>query len=409
MRNRATVKLVLKTAKSNMPQLLQLRVTYQRQPRYFAVPCDVKITAEQFANDRLKITKDVKAAAQPAIEAANEIVEQLGIDFTFGSFYKQYNARIFGDKQDPSLFSTVALDYVNSQQLTGKTRKLYSTAINWAVKYRDTRIINITPDYVEGLMNYIRESHSAEFGTDLSENTLRIYMRTYRAVYNFAIEKEIVNTRNPFSHIKGQPLGSVRREKGALTTTELQAFRDYSPVTSVEKLGQDFFRLSLLLCGINLGDLLRLRNRNIDGTEIHFVRQKTKKTGLVTTLPLTNLARDLLDSYGCVNPDRPDDYILPCLAGATSETMADNRIHAFIRKVNKGIASICARLGLRKITTYTARHTYASFAQSNGMTAEMIQKFLGHTSSRTTEVYLGSLTDSVKEQNRQLLESIAKG
>lgn len=409
MRNRATVKLVLKTAKSNMPQLLQLRVTYQRQPRYFAVPCDVKITAEQFANDRLKITKDVKAAAQPAIEAANEIVEQLGIDFTFGSFYKQYNARIFGDKQDPSLFSTVALDYVNSQQLTGKTRKLYSTAINWAVKYRDTRIINITPDYVEGLMNYIRESHSAEFGTDLSENTLRIYMRTYRAVYNFAIEKEIVNTRNPFSHIKGQPLGSVRREKGALTTTELQAFLDYSPVTSVEKLGQDFFRLSLLLCGINLGDLLRLRNRNIDGTEIHFVRQKTKKTGLVTTLPLTNLARDLLDSYGCVNPDRPDDYILPCLAGATSETMADNRIHAFIRKVNKGIASICARLGLRKITTYTARHTYASFAQSNGMTAEMIQKFLGHTSSRTTEVYLGSLTDSVKEQNRQLLESIAKG
>ena len=401
--------MVLKTAKSNMPQLLQLRVTYQRQPRYFAVPCDVKITAEQFANDRLKITKDVKAAAQPAIEAANEIVEQLGIDFTFGSFYKQYNARIFGDKQDPSLFSTVALDYVNSQQLTGKTRKLYSTAINWAVKYRDTRIINITPDYVEGLMNYIRESHSAEFGTDLSENTLRIYMRTYRAVYNFAIEKEIVNTRNPFSHIKGQPLGSVRREKGALTTTELQAFLDYSPVTSVEKLGQDFFRLSLLLCGINLGDLLRLRNRNIDGTEIHFVRQKTKKTGLVTTLPLTNLAHDLLDSYGCVNPDRPDDYILPCLAGATSETMADNRIHAFIRKVNKGIASICARLGLRKITTYTARHTYASFAQSNGMTAEMIQKFLGHTSSRTTEVYLGSLTDSVKEQNRQLLESIAKG
>lgn len=391
-----------------MPQLLQLRVTYQRQPRYFAVPCDTKITAEQFSNDRLKVTKDVMMIAQPAVDAANDIVGRLGMDFTFDEFRKQYNARVFGEKQDHTLFSAVAMDYLNSQQLTGKTRKLYGTAINWVVKYRDTKIINVTPDYVEGLINYIRKSHEEEFGSDLSENSLRIYMRTYRAVYNFAIEKEIVDTRNPFSHIKGQPLGSVRREKGALTTTELQAFLDYSPVTSVEKLGQDFFRLSLLLCGINLGDLLRLRNRNIDGAEIHFVRQKTKKTGLVTTLPLTNSARDLLDSYGRVNPDRPDDYILPCLAGATSETMADNRIHAFIRKVNKGIASICTRLGLRKITTYTARHTYASFAQSNGMTAEMIQKFLGHTSSRTTEVYLGGLTDSVKEMNRKILETIEK-
>lgn len=409
MRNRATVKLVLKTTKNNTPQLLQLRVTYQRQPRYFAVPCDIKITAEQFSNDRLKVTKDVKMIAQPAVDAANDIVGRLGMDFTFDEFRRQYNARVFGEKQDHTLFSAVAMDYFNSQPLTGKTRKLYGTAINWVVKYRDTKIINVTPDYVEGLITYIRESHSAEFGTDLSENTLRIYMRTYRAVYNFAIEKEIVNNRNPFSHIKGQPLGSVRREKGALTTKELRAFLDYPATSSAEKLGQDFFRLSLLLCGINLGDLLRLRNRNIDdGTEIHFVRQKTKKTGLVTTLPLTNLARDLLDSYGCVNPDRPDDYILPCLAGATSETMADNRIHAFIRKVNKGIASICARLGLRKITTYTARHTYASFAQSNGMTAEMIQKFLGHTSSRTTEVYLGSLTDSVKEMNRKILETIEK-
>lgn len=408
MRNRATVKLVLKTTKNNTPQLLQLRVTYQRQPRYFAVPCDIKITAEQFSNDRLKVTKDVKMIAQPAVDVANDIVGRLGMDFTFDEFRKQYNARVFGEKQDHTLFSAVAMDYFNSQPLTGKTRKLYGTAINWVVKFRDTKIINVTPDYVEGLINYIRKSHEKEFGSDLSENSLRIYMRTYRAVYNFAIEKEIVDTRNPFSHIKGQPLGSVRREKGALTTTELRAFLDYSPATSLEKLGQDFFRLSLLLCGINLGDLLRLRNANIDGDEIHFVRRKTKKTGLVTTLPLTISARDLLDTYGCINLDRPDDYILPCLAGATSETMVYNRIHAFIKKVNNGITLICTRLGLRKITTYTARHTYASFAQSNGMTAEMIQKFLGHTSPRTTEVYLGSLTDSVKEMNRKILETIEK-
>ena len=75
-----------------------------------------------------------------------------------------------------------------------------------------------------------------------------------------------------------------------------------------------------------------------------------------------------------------------------------NKIHDIVKRANKGIKSICEILGIRHITTYNARHTYAVLAQDNNMTSEQIQKFLGHANSRTTQVYLGSITKRVKEK-----------
>ena len=77
------------------------------------------------------------------------------------------------------------------------------------------------------------------------------------------------------------------------------------------------------------------------------------------------------------------------------------------RKINKGIASICEKTGMRHITLYTARHTFASVAASNGMTAEQIQKFLGHTSSRTTQLYINTLTKNVFRKAIKIVEDIA--
>ncbi len=67
---------------------------------------------------------------------------------------------------------------------------------------------------------------------------------------------------------------------------------------------------------------------------------------------------------------------------------------------------ITEQIGLRKITTYKARHTFASMFQSEGMTVEQIQKFLGHSTSMTTQNYIGTLTTSVIEKGRKIIDEL---
>jgi integrase/recombinase XerD len=239
-----------------------------------------------------------------------------------------------------------------------------------------------------------------------SEDTIRLYLRSFRAIYQFAVEKGYVEGENPFSHIEGQTLASTRRKNASLTEDELNKILSYEPKNNIQAFGKDFFILSLQLSGANIGDILRLRNSNVKGETVQFVRTKAQKTAITTIVPLTTQARALLEKYGKINPELQDELILPYLHGCDSDKKIDERIHGILRKINRGIAQICQVIGIRKITTNYARHTYASLAMSSGMTAEQIQKFLGHASSRTTQIYLDSLNKEVIEKNRELLENM---
>lgn len=254
----------------------------------------------------------------------------------------------------------------------------------------------------------MKKEHLIQFSTEMSENSIRIYLRSLSAIYQHAMKEGLAKAPNPFRGNREQPLGSIPRQKGALEDEELDRFVSYKPKNKSEKLGQDFFVLSLELCGANLGDILCLRNKNIQESEIHFIRRKTRKSKIEISLPITRVSEILLKEYGVINQDRPDDYILPFLNGLTSEKSIDNKIHDFINKVNVGIASICEAIGIGKITTYNARHTYAVKAL-DCMTAEQIQKFLGHTNVRTTDTYIKSITSSVKNTNKKVLEGMVEG
>ena len=130
-----------------------------------------------------------------------------------------------------------------------------------------------------------------------------------------------------------------------------------------------------------------------------------KQERAVRLSAFTSTAKELLRKYGVISDNAPDDYILPFLSQCRTEKSIRNKIHDIIKKANKGIKSICTNIGIRDITTYNARHTYASYAQ-DFMTTEQIQKFLGHTSPRTIETYLGSISRNIKEKNRDFLENL---
>ena len=139
--------------------------------------------------------------------------------------------------------------------------------------------------------------------------------------------------------------------------------------------------------------------------ELENPKLKAHKHAMEKVKRSLSVANEIMRRYGVLNPAKPSDYILPYLVNCTTQKSIDNKIHDVIKRINKGLESISRDLNLWKLTTYHARHTYGAHAQSV-LSAEQLQKFFGHTSSRTIQTYLQSISRSVRDKNRELLESI---
>lgn len=408
MKSLPTAKIVLDTRtkqRESDESLLKIRVTYCRQPHLFSIGDDsVRLTQKQFEKKRSKETMEKMEVAKKALLIAEEVIGELGTDFTFDSFKKKYKRKLTGRSTVSSTFTSLLSDYFSNRESSYKTKKSYETAVNWVMRYnKKATLSTITSDFVDGLISFMKQEHSKEHGKEMSENTLRIYLRQLRAIYNFATKKGYTDRENPFA---GKSLGSIRRQKAALSTEELKMFLGYKPQNRQEEFGQDFFLLSLLCSGANIGDILRLRNSNIDHDEVTFVRSKTKKTNIEIKFRLTDDAKALFNKYGAISEADPNSLIFPYLANVTSEKNLENRIKKVIRQVNIGLKDISDKLGLRKITTYTARHSYATLLMNKGMSTEQIQKFLGHSSSTTTQTYLDQLSTGILDKNKSILEDL---
>lgn len=408
MKNQATAKVVLDTKtkhQENDELLLKIRVTYRRQPRLYSIGDDsIRLTKKQFEKQRSKITMDKMAVANKALRVAIEVIEDLGADFNFDTFKTRYKSKLTGWDSISYSFNSLLPEYFNKRNSAYKTKKIYETSANWVLSYKkNVTLATMTSDFVEGLISFMKKEHLKKHGKEMSENTLRIYLRQLRAIYNFAIDQGYTNKKNPFA-IKG--LGSIKRQKAALSVEELNKFLEYTPKNKQEELGKDFFLLTLHCYGANLKDILLLKNSNIENDFLTFKRNKTEKTGIEIQFQLTDIAKRLFNKYGKISQSSPTSLILPYLVNTHSEANLENRKKRLERKINNGLQSICNALKMRKITTYNARHTIATVLMINNMTAEQIQKLLGHSSSKTTENYLGSLSTDFLNKSKSILEHL---
>lgn len=407
MKSKATARILLDTKhKKDEQKLLRLRITYRREPRLFGIGDDrIRLTQEQFRNPRLKKTMDAMAVADRAKRIAEDVIAELGTSFTFESFKKKYKQRLTGWEATSSPFDSLLPEYFREHKCAYKTIKSYETSVNWVMRYRKkATLTSITSDFVDNLILFMQKEHLKEHDSEMSENTKRMYLRQLRAIYNFAIEKGYTNNKNPFAN---RHLGSSKRAKAALSKEEMKALRDYQPKDKLEEMGKDFFLLTFHCNGANIGDILLLRNSDIKDGTLSFIRRKTQKTNIEPIqIKLTDVAIALFNKYGNISDETPNSLLLPYLSHASSERNQENIIKRVNRKVNAGLKSICDALGWRKITTYNARHTFATTMRDRGMSIEQIQKQLGHSSILTTQTYLGSLSTDILDKTKNILESL---
>ena len=102
-----------------------------------------------------------------------------------------------------------------------------------------------------------------------------------------------------------------------------------------------------------------------------------------------------------------DKYIFPILDRAIhrTEQQIHNRIHKVLVHVNKGLREWSRILGLKTtLTTYVARHTFATVLKRSGVSVALISESLGHSDLSTTQIYLDSFENSqIDEAMKHLL------
>ncbi len=219
------------------------------------------------------------------------------------------------------------------------------------------------------------EGHLQDRG--LSLNTISTYLRALRATYNKAVECGLAQPApGMFRHVY---TGVDAPTKRALTPGELEHVMT-AEVPCELKQARAWFALMFLLRGMPFIDLAHLRKCDYNGGTISYSRHKTRQV-LHIRVPVE--AQWLIEEYA----DGSDSvYLFPILHGE------GGGYGSALRTFNKQLYRLAAYLlPRRRITSYTARHSWATIAFHQDVPVGVVSRALGHTSIRTTESYLAPL------------------
>ncbi|RHR53692.1 site-specific integrase [Parabacteroides sp. AF17-28] len=233
----------------------------------------------------------------------------------------------------------------------------------------------------------------------LAINTIGTRFRHLRVIYNLAIDEKVVKREYyPFDTFKVSKLNQIPAKRSISKDAILKVL-NYEGKTELECFSIDLFTFSYLTAGINFVDIARLTDDSIMENRLVYIRKKTKKQ---IKVPLQSQAVELIGKYK--QQDNP--YLFPILSPFhKTEQQKVNRVHKVIAKVNKTLKRIGEQLDVSiDLTTYVARHSFATVLKRSGVNTSLISEALGHSSEKVTQIYLDSFgNDQMDEAMKNLL------
>ena len=271
-----------------------------------------------------------------------------------------------------------------------RTSETYRSALNSFRKFREEEDIMLDCITSETMEAY--EAWHKRRG--VTPNTISFYTRILRAAYNRAVEDDIIENRKPFRHVY---TGVDKTVKRALPLGIIKKIKELDlSLTPALDYARDMFLMSFYLRGMSFIDMAFLKKKDLQGGILGYRR---KKTGQQLFIKWEKPMQEIIDKYD--TGDSP--YLLPIIKenGTDSRTQYKNGAHL----VNDKLKKIGEQLGLEiPLTSYVARHSWASIAKSKNIPVSTISEAMGHDSENTTRIYLASLdTSSVDKANSIVL------
>lgn len=397
---KATVNVVLFKSKTlaNGEHPLMIRVCKDNKKKYKSL--GISIHPQFWDFDKNKPRKNCPNKEQIQTLISDNIKDLSGSILDFKTENKEFTAtKVIERVKEPSLKKTVEQLFDSEiNRLQGEGRLKYASTY----KELKASLLNFNMHldiyFSEIDINWLKRYEAYLRIKGLADNSIGVRFRTLRTLFNKAISENIVKSDYyPFKAYKVSKLrkGTVKR---AITKADIELIINHKVESDYSQLAIDLFYFSYLSGGINFVDMAYLTYDNIVDKRLIYIRKKTKK---LIKLPIQDKAMDIVKKYKSNN-----SYIFPILSEFhKTDIQKANRVHKVLGKVNKYLKAVGEELGLPiDLTTYVARHTYATVLKRSGVNTSIISESLGHSSEKVTQIYLDSFENSqIDEAMKNLL------
>lgn len=333
--------------------------------------------------------------------AEGAILRHYGLNSDGASIYSDIEAALFPEKvEDKKEESTLAITLSEvarrfTELKKPSTRLTYERTLKHIEKFvsngQSNNLDEVNKAWLTSFDNYLADSNP-------SPNARALHFRNLRAVFNYAIDEELTSNY-PFRRFK---IKTVKTAKRNLSVEELRTVFNYD-VEEWQVVYCDMFKLSFMLMGVNFADLLNLSKSDMRSGRIEFNRHKTAR---LYSMKVEPEAMELIMKYS------GKDYILSIMDGRKDYVQ-------FIRQTNHALKSIGTKSVKGQaptgealfpgLTTYWARHTWATIAASLDIPKETIAAALGHGGNTVTDIYIDFDRRKVDEANRKVLDWVLYG
>lgn len=397
-----TLTTVLYTSKtlSDGTHPLMLRLTKNRRIKYISLHLSLDAKFWDFDKGRPKRNCPDKERINALIETKTKELQEQILDFKTND--KEYTLNTLVEKASCKVVRKTVGDYLNdyitrllAEKRVGnaKTFQELRTSLTKFCCSLDFYFIDIDTEWLKHYEQWLRvEKH-------YSDNSIGIRFRSLRVLYNSAITDGLIRkTDYPFDTFKVSRFKEATAKR-SLTKEDIRRIMDCEVRTLTKypkpflQLAKDLFLFSYLSCGINLTDILHIRHADIVDGRLVINRQKT---GKLLSFQLQAAALGIIDKYSQTNHTQ-QDYVFPVLKRSVHVTAQQQygRVQRTNKRINRYLKLIGEHLHLPiTLTTYVARHSFATVLKRSGVSTSIISESLGHSSEKITQIYLDSFENS---------------
>lgn len=274
-----------------------------------------------------------------------------------------------------------------------RTSETYIATLNSFRRFREKRDLSL--DKIDSDMMLEYEAYLKKCG--ITPNTSSFYMRNLRAVYNRAVEKNLVTQCFPFKYVYTGVDKTIKRAVPLKVIRQLKNM-DFS-LNPASDFARDMFLFSFYTRGMSLVDMAYLKKKDLADGILSYNR---RKTGKKLFIKWERQMQELVDKYNTES----SIYLLPIIKQPNSDERKQY-IYAG-HNINRSLKCIGQKLELSlPLTMYSARHSWASIAKSKNVPLSVICDGMGHDSETTTRIYLASLYNTaIDKANRLILKSL---
>jgi site-specific recombinase XerD len=263
--------------------------------------------------------------------------------------------------------------------------------MNSVLKFTKISKLNIESINVEWLKKY--ELHLRQRGC--VENGISVRMRAIRTLFNECIEDGLISSEKyPFKTYKISKLKQNHKYR-AINVEDIKLIENLDTNVHPQlKLSKDLFMFSYHTGGMNFKDLMLLKLTSVYNNNSRLTYTRSKTNG-VFDFKLNDRAKEIVEYYKTINIGT--EYLFPILLkNNLTPLQIANRRHKCISKFNRDLKTIGMICNIDfDLTSYVARHSFASNLKGKGIATDTISEAMGHQNIKVTQTYLKKLENEV--------------